>query len=187
MHVTWNRKAHLNSQSLWMLSATCTTPESLRNKPGTDHGKQRRPSPAPTVYTVHCSCCKPLGKNWYLIVIFTSQVSPARFFAHEPWLRSSETSTRTPKEIRSSSFRFCTATVHPLVQRIWAVWVALASFSNYLTNPLNSSLPLFLQLFHYFNNKFIEWAWFTFIIRGKLFSKENINTAILFYLFWHAY
>lgn len=110
MHVTCSRKAHLNSQSLWMSSATCTVPESLRNKPGTDNGKQRRPSPAPTDCTVHCSCCKALKKNWYLIVIFTSQVSPARFFAPEPWLRGSETSTRTPREICNSSFRFCTAT-----------------------------------------------------------------------------
>ena len=110
MHVTCSRKAHLNSQSLWMSSATCTAPESLRNKPGTDNGKQRRPSLAPTDYTVHCSCCKALRKNWYLIVIFTSQVSPARFFAPETWLRGSETSTRTPREICNSSFRFCTAT-----------------------------------------------------------------------------
>lgn len=122
-------------------------------------------------YTVHCSCCKPLGKNWYLIVIFTSQVSPARFFAPEPWLRGSA-STSTPREIRNSSFRFCTVTEYTHLFRESGQSSGPGLLFNYLTNPLISSLPLFLQLFHYFNNKFIEWAWFTFIIRVNYFLKK---------------
>ena len=182
MHVTWNRKAHLNNQSLWMWSATCTAPESLRNKPGTVHGKQR---------TILCS--HRLYRSLLMPQATWEKLLP-HCDSHLPGLTCQVLCSWTlaqrfrnlPKDSKRDSQFFLwilhSNRVHPPIQGIWAVRVALASFSNYLTSRLNSSLPLFLQLFHYFNNKFIEWAWFTFIIRGKLFYKENINTAILFLL-----
>lgn len=81
MHATWNWKAHLNSKSFWMLSATCTTPESLGQQAWNGWWKAEKTSPCSHNYTVHCACPTPLGKNWCLVMVFTAQVSPDRSLA----------------------------------------------------------------------------------------------------------